>query len=510
MRSREQRRQARKGDVRPETAIEKRRETHPWLYAFSVALLVVIVVTFLGSPIASRLAGESQIVFGTYEGEDIAYAAGNYLARQKDIIAQQVREQSGEDTSIEAQAYTVWRRAFEETVRHTAILLATERSGVWISENKLDDTIIQFGPYMEDGEFSEERYRNTSNLERVATRKYFREQILHGQYLQDQIASQRQSQSETDFVESMMSPERSFHFASLSFSDFPQEEVLEFANTNTELFKRIKLSRILVKSSQNEALEIRKKLLQQISSFEELAKAHSKDTYAEKGGDMGWRYYYDLEGDFHSSESLQAVFALKEGELSDVIEGSFGWMIFRCDAEAIAPQFADQETLDQVRDYMMRYERGRVEDYFWTTAEGFQTSAQEKGFFQACEAMKIMPHETPRFPINYLGVFFTKPVRSTTDEPNLSSASYNQDFFEQAFALGEDEISDPIILDDQIIVLKLKEERPAPEDESNLRKSYYQALVAQSIENDLQAELMDSDKLVDNFTEVFYRYFIPR
>ena len=390
------------------------------------------------------------------------------------------------------------------------MLYSCEQSGVWISNTRIDDAIIRYGPYLVDGQFSEERYRSTSNAERLATRKYFREQLLHSQYLVDQAGSQLQSRQESEFFKSMYSPERSFRFVSLSFDDYPREEVLGFARENEQMFAMVKLSRILVKSSEKEAQEILKKLNQNISSFEELAKAHSKDTFAEKGGDMGWRYFYDLEGDFGSQEQLREVFDLKEGALSDVIEGNFGWMLFRCDAEAISPDLTDQETLDRVESYMMRYERGKVEDYFWGRAEAFQRVAAQKGFFKACEEMSLVPYDTTYFPINYQGIFFIKPVTSTSENVNISSASYSEDFFLEAFALADDEISNPVILNDQILVLTLRGTQDPPEEETQVVESYYQYLVGQAIDRDIEATLMDSDRLVDNFTEVFYQYFLPQ
>lgn len=511
MQSRELRRIAKK---KPETEVERKRGSHPWLYAFSVVLLIVIVVTFVGSPLASRLGGGRRIIFGSYAGKDIEYIPGNYFAKQTDIIADELRQDDSSD-SFEVQAYTVWRQAFEQTVSHTAILYECERSGIWISENLVDETIIEYGPYMDNGVFSEERYRDASNAEKTATRKYFREQLLHSKYLQDLVAFQKTSQKEIQFFESMATPERSFQFVNFLYSDYPQEEILLYGQANKEKFQKIKLSRILVKSNENEALEIKKKLLEQSSSFEELAKALSKDSFAEKGGDMGWRYYYDLEGDFEDTESLLEVFQLTEGELSDVIEGKFGWMIFRCDAETIEAQFIDEESFELVEEYMMRYERGRVEDYFWAKAESLKQSTEQKGFLDATRDMNLSTAETSFFPINFRNLFYYKPVQSTSESVDIASAIYNEDFFVKAFTMKSEEseseaVSEPITLDDQIIVLKLKSERDPPEEDIELLKTYFQYVADQTLQLDLQSAIVNTDKLEDNFQEVFSRYFTPR
>lgn len=510
MPSREFRRSTPKKEKKPETEVEKKRTTHPWLYAFSVVLLVVIVVTFVGSPMASRLGGSQRIIFGSYEGKNIEYFPGNYFAKQTDIIANELRDEEGAD-SVQVRAYTVWRRAFEATVEHTAILYEGERSGLWISENEIDETIINFGPYMVDGVFNEQRYKQASNAEKMAARKYFREQLLHSIYLQDLLAFQRLSQREIQFFESMAKPERSFQFVSFPFSNFPNEEILLYGQENEEKFQKIKLSRILVKSNEKEALEIKKKIQEQSGSFEELAKVLSKDSFAEKGGDMGWRFFYDMEGDFINREPLREIFQLREGEVSEVIEGRFGWMIFRCDAETITPHFIDEETINLVEEYMIRYELGKVEDYFWSAAESVKDAAEEKGFFNAVRDMDLISADSSFFPINFMNLFYNKPVKNISEQPDIAAAMYSEDFFIKAFSIKNNEtVSEPVVLDDQILVLKLKEERDPPEEDLELLMNYYQYVANQALQLDLQSVLMDSEKLVDNFQEVFSRYFITQ
>ncbi|MCK4778113.1 MAG: SurA N-terminal domain-containing protein, partial [Actinomycetia bacterium] len=313
MPSREFRRASRKKNEKTSTRIEKKRKGHPFLYAFSVVLLVVIVVTFIGGPLISRRGGRGSISFGSYKGKPIDYYPGNYFSRQKDIIAEQVR-QAGETDNLEVQVYQIWRKAFDQTLVHTAVLLEAGKSGLWASEDRIDKALIKSGPYTVNGKFSEERYQNTPGAERFATRKLFREQIIHEQYLGDVLEMQHLSKGEKQFFKEMADVQRKFSFIHYSFSDFPKEEIYSYGEENKELFKKIKLSRILIKSSQKEAEEIKKKLEERISSFEELARAHSKDMYAEKGGDMGWRFFYDLEIDFDSIDPVETIFQLKEGE----------------------------------------------------------------------------------------------------------------------------------------------------------------------------------------------------
>ncbi len=81
MPSRDFRRATQKKGENVSDIIEKRHETHPFLYGFSVVVLVVVVVTFVlagpGGPLCRGGVGASgSIVFGSYNGHDIAYYPG--------------------------------------------------------------------------------------------------------------------------------------------------------------------------------------------------------------------------------------------------------------------------------------------------------------------------------------------------------------------------------------------------------------------------------------------------
>ena len=382
MPSREMRRATRRHQQRDDNIAEKKRQSHPFLYAFSVVLLVVIVVTFIGGPAISRAGGGGRIIFGYYKKTPIEYYPDNYFSQRKDAIADQLR-QNGEQEDLAVQAYQVWRTAFDQTVLHTAILTEAEASGMWISEDRVNEALIKQGPYTIDGQFSVERYNATSSSRRLAFKKLYREQLIHQQYLEDLFQGLRESPQEGQFLGRMVDEQRRFSLVSFPFSDYPDDQINKYAEENRERFRRIKLSRILIKSSEREATEIRNKLVDRTGSFEDLAREHSTDIYADKGGDMGWRYYYDLEADFDDSQPVETIFQLQESEISPVLESRFGWVIYRCDTPALQPDFNVEETRQVVRDYLMRYEKGIVEDYTLSVAEGFRERVDDIGFLGA-------------------------------------------------------------------------------------------------------------------------------
>ena len=510
MPSRQLRRHAarKRGDAK-ENVVERKRSTQPWLYAFSVVILVIIVVTFIGLPTVGSPGAAGRIEFGSYRGVPIEYVPGNFLAERVNVLADQLREESRGDQSeaeLEMQGYRVWRSAFEQTVLHTAILYEAEQGGLWVSDDKVDETLLTSGPYVVGGRFSEERYRNTASAERYTIRKLFREQLIYEQYVTDFFQNPLQSPTQREFFAQMMDEQRRFTVVSFPFNDYPEQEVSRFAENNRELFRRIRLSRILIKAGAREATEVRSKLEERTASFEEMARAQSKDAYAEMGGDMGWRYFYDLTGDFETTEPVETIFALQEGSLSPVLESRFGWVIYRADSQALELDLGDPDALARVREYILRYERGMVEDYAAQQAQRFLDRVGQVSFTGATLEQTYRTGMTDYFPLNYQEVYFLAPVRSLNPDLNLSAASYTESFFREGFALAVGEVSRPVVLDDQVVVLRLDDIRRPPERQLDLMDDYYNFYAAQGREADLQSILLDPKYLTDNFNETFYQY----
>jgi peptidyl-prolyl cis-trans isomerase D len=512
--SREFRRaQQKKGESVSET-IEKRKQTHPVMYVFLVILLVVIVVTFvLAGPggIMGRgaVGGSGNIIFGSYGGQEISYIQGNYFAQQVQNYANQLKGNSSA-TDTTAQTYQVWYQAFMSTAQHFAILQQAERAGVSYSEDAIDRALLSYAGYLdENGKFSEDRYNASTAADKATTRKITRENLKSGVFVRDVATGAKEGTRESDFIKAMMLPERSFTFVSLPFASFPNEEVRKYGEANKSRFIRVKVSRILVKAGEAQATEIRKKILDKTSSFEELARTYSKDSFADKGGDMGWRYAYDLEADFEAKENAQKVLQLKTGDLSDVLKGAFGWMIYRCDAEAADADFANTAIQADVRTYITTYEKGKIEDYFNERAGQLSRRAAEAGFDVAAREMGLKVSSTVSFPINLSNVFSFAPLKATVDADTPANAANSEDFFYRAFTLGKDQVSAPIVLDDQVLVLKLKGEQQMPEASASLVPSWLPYVANQSLQYDLYAVLMTPDKLTNNFDTAFSTYVVP-
>ena len=506
MSSRAIRRQNRK--TRPE--VERKEPTQasrrPLLYALTVVILVIITVSFIGAPVISRMGGVARLRFGSYDGRDIEFVRGNYLSSQYDMAAENIRA-SGQAGTLESQLYQAWRYAFNQTVFHAAVLLEMERSGAWVSEDGVNDSLVDYGPYVVGGAFDQQRYAATPQSERVSVRKLRREELLHDRYLSDLFATDKMGAAEREFLESMAATERRFALVAFSFDQLPDGTVVDFALANRERFQRMKLSRISVNSNEREADQIRQKAISGGSSFDELARSYSKDFYADKGGDMGWQNYHDVQVFFDAGAPVDHIFSLKEGEISNLLESGGTWVFFRADSQAIAPDLEDPETIRAVREYILSSEVGVAEEHFLKQAADLARNAREKGFNQAAgEAGLFPPLETEYAPLNYGSVFRSKPLRlrGSDDQGVLAGAAADEELFRSLYSLKEREVSDPLLVGSRVVVATLLDERPLSDEDRELVGTSLARLVLQQMQQDLPDIIVEDDKLVDDFQTAFF------
>ncbi len=87
----------------------------------------------------------------------------------------------------------------------------------------------------------------------------------------------------------------------------------------------IKTSEVLDDAEAQRRLEgLRERIVNGGATFEELAKVHSADLSAAKGGDLGWLYPGDTVPPFE-----RAMDALQPGEVSEPIQSPFGWHLIQ-------------------------------------------------------------------------------------------------------------------------------------------------------------------------------------
>jgi peptidyl-prolyl cis-trans isomerase C len=123
------------------------------------------------------------------------------------------------------------------------------------------------------------------------------------------------------------------------------EELKKFYDANKDKFKtgdQVKASHILVKT-EKEAKDVQAQL-KSGASFEELAKKYSTDGAASKGGDLGWFSKGSMIPEFEN-----VAFAMKDGQISDIVKTKFGYHIIKLTGKRPAGIRTFDEVKDQIK-----------------------------------------------------------------------------------------------------------------------------------------------------------------
>ncbi len=486
--------------------VDRKKKQHPFLWIFSITILVIIVISFVGAPLLRGFGSSSnELVFGKYGDVEIAYSYGTYFARQLDILQDQY--QSNGTDNYQYETYQIWKGAFDRAVFHTAILHSASISGVFISDRKIDKTLTQYGPYMDNGKFSPALYNATPDADRYTNRTIFREDLIQQQYLQD-IGGRLYSSSELTFIKEMSLIERNFRYVAFPISDYPLDEVSSYGKTNASLFRKISLSRISLKDDSKEAEVILNQLKENPALFEELAQNYSTDFYAEKGGDMGQVTYYSLGRDISSTSDTDTIFNLGAGEISALIETPYGYSIYRCDKVSQESDLKDENELNNILDYMLINEKGMIEDYFVAQAAAFRNTATATDFTESAASMGLTYNITDYFPINYGDSYFMKQVKTIDDSRYFDTVATDERFLTSLFSLKADELTEPSIVGDAVLVAQMVSEQEMSEEELSYMDSFYPYLVNQIQQIELNSTFLGSDLLTNNFMSIFSQYIL--
>lgn len=151
-----------------------------------------------------------------------------------------------------------------------------------------------------------------------------------------------------------------------------EEDARKFYDQNLDKFTKpetVKASHILLgvaekagadekKTAREKAEKLRKELAGG-ADFAALAKGNSTDSSSQKGGDLGYFGKGQMVPDFE-----KAAFALKPGEISEVVETRFGYHIIKLMEKKAAEKVEFKEARPRIEEYLKKQKVGAaVNDY---------------------------------------------------------------------------------------------------------------------------------------------------
>jgi hypothetical protein len=500
-------------DAESASLLMQKFKANPLLYIGSVIILVLVTVTFVGGNVVFRAGdGNTDLTFGYYDKAPITWVPGNTFSNNHERVLRYYQSQ-GIDVNNYYTLAQIWRQAFEMTAVHTAILQVMKRSNYSAPVKTVDREVAKQPYFQENGRFSAALYNQMPESSRHALWKEVNEEITKNILYTDFFYGMVTPQTEADFIGKMASVMRTFEIAALNIEDYPETEYLVYAYANADLFRTIHLSKITVFSSERDARKILDSVKNGTATFEDAARSQSQDSYADRGGDIGSRYYYDLQSEIPNSSDRELVFSLSRGEISDVLNIGDSWTFFRIEEQVKPADFNDEMTMERVRSYLRNFDRGRMEDWAIAQAREFISEAEDSGFTNAARWRSMETDTFGPLPLNYGGVDLFPSLESfavsgfTTQD--LASLSGNENFWRIAFSTKLNTPSEPLVQGSKVIVLLPVEQS---EDEESLKDipSFYSSYWLNSKKDQLmQYYFLNNPRMDDRFWESFFRYFTP-
>ncbi len=505
---------------KPESLFKSRSMKNPFLFGGTLIILVITIIAFVFIPATGSSSGGSSggtLNFGSYNGKAIVYEPGGYFATQIQKINDYLRQQGLNDANFQQYAFQVWRSAFESTVLRTALLDEVKSAGFRVSQAALDAKVAENELFKVDGKFSAQAYRDTSLARKLEIRKSTEEDLYIQRYYTD-IYTLTPASKETDFISSMAKDRRTISYAAFPLSAYPDSELLAWAKTNENLFRKVKISRITITSSESDAKKILKQVQDKSLTFEEAAKSHSKDPYADKGGDPGALYFHDFADGFAKKEDAESVAALKKSDISGIYKvADKAWAFHKINEDLVPTDLTDAATIAEARSYMSSKERGLMETWALGKANEFASSVTGATFATAAKKAGLKVNSAGPFPINYQTPSFVaygqrvplfEPINTQTAE-ELAPASNSEKFFSTVFGLAKGAISEALVLEDNVLVMTVTDDTQAKDEEIAVIKFAYPYFSQGSIDSDVRTRFLKSPKIKDNFSTTFFKYFKP-
>jgi hypothetical protein len=506
------------------------------LYVGSVFILILSAVTFIFVP-AMLHGAPKGLVFGKYDGKKIELTQGSEFATSVANFGDLYKNQ-GQSLNDSAYFY-IYNFAFNATVSYLAGKDAVKASGYEPTATSISRAML---PYFSDenGNYSAKLYNRTSEATRNTIKKDLENKLAWTRYYEDVFGTDalktdgyfegltclqyygnyvqllqiegtgklgknsffglKTSDAETEFLANLGTAKRSFDLAAWDKTNYPDQEVIMYGVDHYDLFNKHDLS-VISLDDKAQAEKILGQIKNNEVTFEDAIKEFSKKYYTGDDGKLSSNYEYQIKEIIPGEEDFKSIIALEKDEVSPVIQAANNsYSIFRRNEKRDLNHLNVEKNIDVVRNYLESHEAGISEEYNVNIAKDFAASAVANGFDRACKDAKVTKVSVPAFALSYGDNEITGKIPSDIKE--LQGAANNENFLEKVFALKNGQVSEPLILGNNVLVLKMTgEQKEAVTDES---KKAVEANVLSFDATGSRLVLNSSDKVENNVQQVFF------
>jgi peptidyl-prolyl cis-trans isomerase D len=360
-----------------------RKKKRSWIVTFLLAAIVIVFIAFYGN----RNAGDSGAEkVASVNGETISQR--DFAVEYQKVLDNYRNMLKGELSPETLKSLRLRSKVIDDMIDRRVLIQETRRLGLTVSDEELMSAIGRAPEFQVEGRFSKNRYLSLLRANRVSASQFEddqRDQLLLRKLLDVVQDSAQVSESDVRDRYAFEQEKVSFGFIRLSAGDFLSQvavsdadiknyydrnkaaiteplkvrveyvlypfdhfagkaeigprDIEDYYNRNREARfhqqKSIKLRHILLRSSGGDAAQktaARAKAeaalaeLRAGKNFADVARQYSEDPGASQGGDLGWINRGQLMPSLD-----QAIFALKKGEVSGVLESPLGYHIFKAE-----------------------------------------------------------------------------------------------------------------------------------------------------------------------------------
>lgn len=475
----------------------------------SILILVLAAISFIFIPAMVQSAGNEIPPFGYYDKKPIEYKQGSYFTNLVQMYSDQVGS-----ANVQNAYFDIFNSAFTGSVLNIAFSSAVEKSGYVVPAPQVDRAML---PYFYDtnGVYSPKIFNDTPDSTKIELRNAMEDNLIFQRYTEDVFGSQTEKlgtyamyglkspSAEKNFVSMMDTNKRGFSLASFSLLDYPDTEVAKWGESNKDLFTRYDMSVISVADATT-AETVLGRIKNNELVFEDAVTEYSTNYYSGTDGKLTSAYKHQLQNILTDATSLTALQNLPAGQISEVMHTQNGYAIFKNNVAPTPADMTDADTLTAVRSHMSANEKGIIEDYFLNIAKDFWTAASTSSFAEACTQFNITPVDIPPLALNY----GNSPVLTSLQaaDGSMVNAEQNENFLKTIFSMKLNEISSPMVLNDNVVVLQYTQEDNTVSAENTA--STFAMYSTYFDQTSVQNSIMSSDKLENNFLQVFYKYIM--
>ncbi len=485
-----------------------KKKTLGW--AFGVAILILLAIIMVLPNSFARASSGYKVVFGSYDGKDIAYevspsGSGNHFATQ----VQTLLSQNPAAASDYNQLYQLWNSAYQNEVFFVAANAQAKKAGldkVASMETVVADYIRESGYYNNAaGAFDAAIYNNATALQKSTIKKNIQEQ-LPSQIIINDLYTVQPSSAEKAYISDISSQVRAFDYVSFPVSAFPDALAIEYAQQNPAVFSEVGISRITV-ADQSAADSLLTQITAGTLSFEKAAEENSVDAYASVGGVAGTFRGYELKQFISDDATIASIMAATDGGIIGPFPVNNGYGIVRIDSVAKAADTTDAAVLSLIKDRISVTDTARMDTELQALAQDFMGKAATAEDFENVAGQLGMTinavHGTPFNPAGSQLAIFSF---STTDSAGfLAAAAADEAVHKELFAKTDTLVRGPYKSGTSYVVVRVGEDS-VDEDIKNYLDSFYDSpyMTQQLVAQDAIGTVLASDKHTDGFMSAFF------